>query len=77
VCCLPSSRVSQIADNIRLQDVAEQVMQMTQKLNEGFADTTEISPTMGPPLMLVFCVATNFLLLTILICLLSKSYDKV
>lgn len=32
---------------------------------------------MGPPLMLVFCVATNFLLLTILICLLSKSYDKV
>jgi hypothetical protein len=27
--------------------------------------------------MLVFCVATNFLLLTILICLLSKSYDKV
>ena len=32
---------------------------------------------MGPPLMLIFCVATNFLLLTILICLLSKSYDKV
>lgn len=41
------------------------------------ADKIKISPTMGPPLMLVFCVATNFLLLTILICLLSKSYDKV
>ncbi|KAM0691843.1 hypothetical protein Q7P36_008043 [Cladosporium allicinum] len=43
----------------------------------GFDVAEQISPTMGPPLMLVFCVATNFLLLTILICLLSKSYDKV
>ena len=49
----------------------------TRFLQISSANLTKISPTMGPPLMLVFCVATNFLLLTILICLLSKSYDKV
>jgi hypothetical protein len=60
-----------------MQDVAEQVgVMMVPNNPEACTDKIKISP-MAPLIMLIFCIATNFLLLTILICLLSKSYDKV
>jgi len=76
--CLRSPDSLRIANTTHPQDVAEQVFSaLYTYFSQLNANITKISPTMGPPLMLVFCVATNFLLLTILICLLSKSYDKV
>ncbi|KAF2020057.1 hypothetical protein BU24DRAFT_419647 [Aaosphaeria arxii CBS 175.79] len=43
----------------------------------GLEVAQEISPVFGPPVMLIFLVLTNFLLITSLISLLSNSLDKV
>jgi hypothetical protein len=43
----------------------------------GFDAMREISPHLGPPLMLIFVALTNILLITSLISLLSNSLEKV
>jgi hypothetical protein len=43
----------------------------------GFDVMDEISPAFGPPLMLIFVVLTNILLITTLISILSNSFAKV
>lgn len=42
----------------------------------GFDEMSNISPVFGPPLMVVFCILSNFLLVTILISILSNSFAK-
>lgn len=63
--------------DLEFQDVAEKVrMNRVQSPNMN-ANGVKVSPTLGPGLMLIFCALTQFLLLTIIICLLSNSLEKV